>query len=61
MMFHHTGQCDDTYSAMQLAVELSKAFDVGVNELPMSIVLSRFEQKAVAIVPTILALDIKNR
>jgi hydroxylamine reductase len=54
------GQCNDTYSAVVLAVELSKAFNVSVNELPLSIVLSWFEQKAVAIVLTLLALDIKN-
>ncbi|HEY3418952.1 MAG TPA: hydroxylamine reductase [Methanomassiliicoccales archaeon] len=54
------GQCNDTYSAIILAVELSKAFNVSVNELPLSIVLSWFEQKAVAIVLTLLALDIKN-
>ncbi len=54
------GQCNDTYSAVVLAVELSKAFNVSVNELPLSIVLSWFEQKAVAIVLTLLALGIKN-
>jgi hydroxylamine reductase len=54
------GQCNDTYSAIVLAVELSKAFDCTVNELPLSIVLSWFEQKAVAIVLTLLALGITN-
>jgi len=54
------GQCNDTYSALQIAIALSKAFNVGVNELPLSIVLSWFEQKAVAIVYTLLALGVKN-
>ena len=54
------GQCNDTYSAVVLAVELSKAFNISVNELPLSIVLSWFEQKAVAIVLTLLALGIKD-
>jgi len=54
------GQCNDTYSALQIAIALSKAFGVGVNELPLSIVLSWFEQKAVAIVYTLLALGVKN-
>ena len=45
---------------MQIAIALSKAFGVGVNELPLSIVLSWFEQKAVAIVYTLLALGVKN-
>jgi hydroxylamine reductase len=54
------GQCNDTYSAIVLAVELSKAFGISVNELPLSIVLSWFEQKAVAIVLTLLALGIKD-
>ena len=43
------GQCNDAYSAIQIAVALSKAFNVGVNELPLSLVLSWYEQKAVAI------------
>jgi len=54
------GQCNDTYSAIVLAVELSKAFNVEVNDLPLSIVLSWFEQKAVAIVLTLLALGIRD-
>jgi len=58
--FLDIGQCNDAYSAIVLAVELAKAFNVGVNELPLSIVLSWFEQKAVAIVLTLLALGIKN-
>ncbi len=58
--FLDIGQCNDTYSAIVLAVELAKAFNVEVNQLPLSIVLSWFEQKAVAIVLTLLALGIKN-
>jgi hydroxylamine reductase len=54
------GQCNDAYSAIQIAVALSKAFDVGVNELPLSMVLSWYEQKAVAILLTLLHLGIKN-
>ncbi len=54
------GQCNDAYSAVQIAVALSKAFNVGVNELPLSLVLSWYEQKAVAILLTLLSLGIKN-
>jgi hydroxylamine reductase len=54
------GQCNDAYSAIQIAVALSNAFGVGVNELPLSMVLSWYEQKAVAILLTLLALGIKN-
>ena len=54
------GQCNNAYSAIQLAVELAKAFNCGVNDLPLSIVLSWFEQKAVAIFLTLLALGVKN-
>ncbi len=54
------GQCNDAYSAIQIAVALSKAFDVDVNELPLSMVLSWYEQKAVAILLTLLALGIKD-
>jgi hydroxylamine reductase len=54
------GQCNDAYSAIQIAVALSKAFGVGVNELPLSMVLSWYEQKAVAILLTLLSLGIKN-
>jgi len=54
------GQCNDAYSAIQIALALSKAFNVGVNELPLSLVLSWFEQKAVAILTTLLYLGIKN-
>jgi hydroxylamine reductase len=54
------GQCNDAYSAIQVAVALSKAFNVGVNDLPLSMVLSWYEQKAVAILLTLLYLGIKN-
>lgn len=54
------GQCNDAYSAIQIALALSKAFNVGVNELPLSLVLSWYEQKAVAILLTLLHLGIKN-
>ena len=54
------GQCNDAYSAIQVAVALSKAFGVGVNELPLSMVLSWYEQKAVCILLTLLFLGIKN-
>lgn len=54
------GQCNDAYSAIQVAIALSKAFGVGVNDLPLSMVLSWYEQKAVAILLTLLALGIKN-
>ena len=50
------GQCNDAYSAIQVAVALSKAFGVGVNELPLSMVLSWYEQKAVAILLTLLGI-----
>jgi hydroxylamine reductase len=52
------GQCNDAYSAIQVAVALS--FGVGVNDLPLSLILSWYEQKAVAILLTLLALGIKN-
>ena len=54
------GQCNDAYSAVQIAVALSKAFNVGVNDLPLSLILSWYEQKAVAILLTLLSLGIKN-
>ncbi|HAH31849.1 MAG TPA: hydroxylamine reductase [Elusimicrobia bacterium] len=54
------GQCNDAYSAIQVALALSKAFNVGVNELPLSLVLSWYEQKAVCILLTLLHLGIKN-
>jgi len=54
------GQCNDAYSAIQIAVALAKAFGVGVNDLPLSMVLSWYEQKAVAILTTLLYLGIQN-
>jgi hydroxylamine reductase len=54
------GQCNDAYSAIQIAVALSEAFDCGVNDLPLSMVLSWYEQKAVAILLTLLHLGIRN-
>ncbi len=54
------GQCNDAYGAIQVAVALANAFECGVNDLPLSIVLSWFEQKAVAVLLTLLYLDIKG-
>ena len=54
------GQCNDAYSAIQVALALSDAFGVGVNDLPLSLILSWYEQKAVCILLTLLALGIKN-
>jgi hydroxylamine reductase len=54
------GQCNDAYSAIQIAVALAKAFGCGVNDLPLSLVLSWYEQKAVAILLTLLHLGIRN-
>ena len=54
------GQCNDAYSAIQVALALSDAFKCGVNDLPLSLVLSWYEQKAVCILLTLLSLGIKN-
>ncbi len=54
------GQCNDAYSAIQIAVALAGAFECGVNDLPLSFVLSWYEQKAVVILLTLLHLGIKN-
>ena len=54
------GQCNDAYSAIQIAVALSQAFECGVNDLPLSMVLSWYEQKAVAILLTLLHLGIQG-
>lgn len=54
------GQCNDAYSAIQVAVALAGAFNCGVNDLPLTLVLSWYEQKAVCILLTLLALGIKN-
>ena len=54
------GQCNDAYSAILVATELAKAFDCSVNKLPLSFVLSWYEQKAVCILLTLLYLGIKD-
>ncbi|AMW30007.1 hydroxylamine reductase [Arthrospira platensis] len=54
------GQCNDAYSAIQIALGLAQAFDIGVNELPLSMILSWYEQKAVAVLLTLLYLGIKD-
>ena len=54
------GQCNDAYSAIQIAVALADAFGCGVNDLPLSMILSWYEQKAVCILLTLLHLGIKN-
>jgi hydroxylamine reductase len=54
------GQCNDAYSAIQIALALANAFGCGVNELPLSLILSWYEQKAVAILLTLLHLGITN-
>lgn len=54
------GQCNDAYSAIQIAVALAEAFGCGVNELPLSLILSWYEQKAVAILLTLLHLAITD-
>jgi len=54
------GQCNDAYSAIQIAIALANAFQVGVNEIPLSMILSWYEQKAVAILLTLLYLGIKD-
>ena len=54
------GQCNDAYGAIQIAVTLAETFGCGVNELPLSFVLSWYEQKAVCILLTLLHLGIKN-
>jgi hydroxylamine reductase len=54
------GQCNDAYSAIKVASALAQAFECGVNDLPLSMILSWFEQKAVAILLTLLYLGIKD-
>lgn len=54
------GQCNDAYSAIQIAVALAQAFDCGVNDLPLSLVLSWYEQKAVVILLSLFSLGIKD-
>ena len=54
------GQCNDAYSAIRVALALADAFDCTVNDLPMTLVLSWYEQKAVCILLTLLSLGIRN-
>ena len=54
------GQCNDSYSAIQVAVALANAFECGVNDLPLTLIVSWFEQKAAAVLLTLLALGIRN-
>lgn len=54
------GQCNDAYSAIKIALALADAFETDVNSLPLSLILSWYEQKAVAILLTLLYLGIKN-
>jgi hydroxylamine reductase (hybrid-cluster protein) len=54
------GQCNDAYSALVVATELAKAFKTDVNSLPLSLDISWFEQKAVAVLLTLLHLGVKN-
>ena len=54
------GQCNDAYSAIKVSTELAKAFNCDVNDLPLSLILSWYEQKAVCILLTLLYLGIKN-
>jgi len=54
------GQCNDAYSAIRIALALADAFDCGVNDLPLTLILSWYEQKAVAILLTLLSLGVEN-
>ncbi len=54
------GQCNDAYSALVVATKLAEAFNVGVNDLPLSLIVSWFEQKAAAVLLTLLALGVRN-
>jgi hydroxylamine reductase len=54
------GQCNDAFSAIKIALALADAFNCGVNDLPLSMILSWYEQKAVCILLTLLSLGIKN-
>jgi hydroxylamine reductase len=54
------GQCNDVYSAIQIALGLANAFQVDVNQLPLSMILSWYEQKAIAVLLTLLYLGIKD-
>lgn len=54
------GQCNDAYGAVQVALALAKAFNCGVNDLPLSLVISWFEQKAIAVLLSLLYLNVKG-
>lgn len=54
------GQCNDAYGAIRVALALAEAFHCGVNDLPLSLVLSWYEQKAVCILLTLLHLGVRN-
>ena len=54
------GQCNDAYGAIKVAIALAQAFECEVNDLPLSMILSWYEQKAVCILLTLLYLGIKN-
>ena len=54
------GQCNDAYSAVQIAGALAQAFNVGVNDLPLSLIISWYEQKAVCVLLALLHLGIKG-
>lgn len=54
------GQCNDAYSAIQLALALAQTFECSINELPLTLVLSWFEQKAIVILLTLLSLGVKG-
>jgi hydroxylamine reductase len=54
------GQCNDSYSAVVVATELAKALNCGVNDLPLSLALSHLEQKAAAVLLTLLNMGVKN-
>ena len=54
------GQCNDAYGAVQVALALAQAFDCSVNDLPLTLVISWFEQKAVAVLLSLLALNVQG-
>jgi hydroxylamine reductase len=54
------GQCNDAYGAIQVAIALAGAFNCGVNDLPLTMVISWFEQKAIAVLLTLLSLGVKG-
>ncbi len=54
------GQCNDAYSAIKIALGLANAFNVSVNEIPLSLIISWYEQKAIAVLLTLLHLGMQN-